>query len=151
FPGVWRAIRNVTLKVRERTAEVEDLLDKYETSLPNYKQPDIRFAIGCLGTGGAMSGDLILLSTQIVASPPETDSTRFRPWLKSVIGQVGEIVDMVAHETIHAHEREKDLKNLAEFALNEGIADFLSEQVTGLNINRRIHAYGLANDCTLKK
>jgi hypothetical protein len=151
FPGFWRSIRNETLKVSERIAEIEDLLDKYETSLPNFKQPDICFAIGCLRTGGTISGDLILIGTEIAASTPETDTTRLSPWLKSVIGQVGDIVDMVAHETIHTQQREKDLKNLAEFALNEGIADFLSEQVTGLNINRRIHAYGLANDCTLKK
>jgi hypothetical protein len=121
------------------------------TALPNFKRPDICFAIGCLRTGGTVSDNLILIGTELAASTPETEKSELSPWLKSVIGTFGDIVSMVSHETIHTQQKKGKLKNLVAFTINEGVADFLSEKIAGFNINKVSFTYGLENDCRLRQ
>jgi len=58
---------------------------------------------------------------------------------------------MVSHETIHTQQKKGKLKNLVEFTINEGVADFLSEKIAGFNINKDSFAYGQENDCKLRQ
>ena len=150
YPRFWNSIRSETEKVKYRKAEIESILDLYESKLPDFKRPDVCFAIGCLRTGGTVSDHLILIGTELAASTPETERSELSPWLQSVVGTFGDVVAMVAHETIHTQQTGK-LKNLAEFAINEGVADFLSEKITGFNINKALFAYGQEHDLELRK
>lgn len=149
YPKFWNSVRKETEKVKYRKAEIEKVLDVYETALPNFKRPDICFVIGCLRTGGTTSNNLILIGTEIAASTTGTEKSELSIWLKSVIGTTGDIVSMVSHETIHTQQKGK-LKNLVEFTINEGTADFLSEKIAGFNINTISFKYGIENDCALK-
>ncbi|RYE16377.1 MAG: hypothetical protein EOP45_17615, partial [Sphingobacteriaceae bacterium] len=101
YPEFWNSVRKETEQVKYRKAEIEKVLDSYEKALPGFKRPNVCFAIGCLRTGGVPGNDLILIGTEIAASTSETDRSELSPWLKSVIGSSGDIVSMVAHETIH--------------------------------------------------
>lgn len=151
YPKFWNSIRKETEKVKYRKAEIEKVLDIYEKTLPNFKRPNVCFAIGCLRTGGTVSDNLILIGTEISASTLETEKSELSPWLKSVIGTFGDIVSMVSHETIHTQQKMGKLKNLVEFTINEGVADFLSEKIAGFNINKTSFAYGQKNDCILRQ
>ena len=53
--------------------DIEKILDKYEKEIPNFKRPNVCFAIGCLRTGGTVSDNLILIGTEIAASTPEKE------------------------------------------------------------------------------
>ncbi len=151
YPEFWNSIRKETEKVKHRKAEIENVLDIYESTLPNFKRPNVCFAIGCLRTGGTVGDNLILVGTELAASTAETEKSELSPWLKSVVGTFGDIVSMVSHETIHTQQKKGKLKNLVEFTINEGVADFLSEKITGFRINKISFTYGQENDCELRK
>jgi len=151
YPRFWISIRKETENVKNRKDEIEKILDKYESEIPNFKRPNVCFAIGCLRTGGTVSENLILIGTEIAASTPKTDKSELSNWLQSVIGTFGDIVSMVSHETIHTQQNGGYLRGLVEHTINEGVADFLSEKISGLTINKIAFTYGLENDCDLRK
>ena len=151
YPKFWNSIRKETENVKYRTDDIEKILDKYEKEIPNFKRPNVCFAIGCLRTGGTVSDNLILIGTEIAASTPETEKSELSNWLKSVIGTFGDIVSMVSHETIHTQQKGGYLRDLAEHTISEGVADFLSENISGLTINKTAFQYGIENDCELRK
>jgi hypothetical protein len=150
YPKFWSSIRKETEKVNNRKEDIEKILDKYEGEIPNFKRPNVCFAIGCLRTGGTVSENLILIGTEIAASTPETDKSELSNWLKSVIGTFGDIVSIISHETIHTQQK-GNLSNLAEHSISEGVADFLSEKISGFLINKVAYEYGFENDCKLRK
>ncbi|NBL65857.1 hypothetical protein GV828_11655 [Flavobacterium sp. NST-5] len=150
YPKFWHSIRKETEQIKYRKEDVEHILDQYEKEITNFKRPNVCFAIGCLRTGGTISDNLILIGTEIAASTPETEKSELSQWLKSVMGTFGDIVSMVSHETIHT-QQQGQLRNLAEHSISEGVADFLSEKICSLTINKTSFKYGVANDCSLKK
>ena len=107
YPKFWSSIRKETENVKNRKDDIEKILDKYEKEIPNFKRPNVCFAIGCLRTGGTVSGNLILIGTEIAASTPKTEKSELSNWLKSVIGTIGNIVSMVSHETIHTQQKKR--------------------------------------------
>jgi uncharacterized protein YjaZ len=151
YPKFWNSIRKETENVKNRKDDIEKILDKYEKEIPNFKRPNVCFAIGCLRTGGTVSDNLILIGTEIAASTPKTEKYELSNWLKSVIGTIGDIVSMVSHETIHIQQKGGYLRDLAEHTISEGVADFLSEKISGLTIDKIAFKYGMENDCDLRK
>jgi hypothetical protein len=151
YPKFWESIRIETLKIKDRKNEIVAIFDNYEKEIPNFKRPNVCFAIGCLRTGGTVSENLILIGTEIAASTPDSHKTELTPWLKSIIGTTGDIGAMVSHETIHTQQKGGYLRDLVEFTISEGVADFLSEQISGFNINKSAYVYGVKNDCDLRK
>jgi hypothetical protein len=151
YPKFWISIRKETENVKYRKGEIIKILDKYEQEIPNFKRPNVCFGIGCLRTGGTVSNNLILIGTEIAASTRETEKSELSPWLKSVIGTNGDIVEMVSHETIHTQQKGGYLRDLVEHSISEGVADFLSEKISGIKINKVSYKYGFANDSELRK
>ena len=136
-PKFRSSIRKETENVKNRKDDIEKISDKYEKEIPNFKRPNICFAIGCLRTGGTVSDKLILIGTEIAASTTETEKSELSNWLKSVIGTFGDIVSIVSHETIHTQQKGK-LSDLVEHTISEGVADFLSVKISGLTMLRPI-------------
>lgn len=124
YPKFWKSIRKETEKVKYKINEIQEIFVLYEKALPNFKRPNICFAIGCLRTGGTIAENMILIGTELAASTAETDASELSPWLKSVVGTFENIGAVISHESIHTQQKNR-LKTLAEFALNEGVADFL--------------------------
>jgi uncharacterized protein YjaZ len=79
-----------------------------------------------------------------------------------VIGNSGDIVSMIAHEAVHTQERGipvweifKLLKHkrltLLNMCIMEGNADFVTQELLGLNINAWVHRYGKEHACALNR
>lgn len=156
YPKFWQSIRLPTENIAKRKDEIEAILDKYEECIPYFRRPDICFAIGCLRSGGTTEKGLILIGAEIAASTPAVDKSEMKGWLASVIGNTGDIISMVAHEAIHTQQfdlrlirRNKNL--LLEQSLKEGVADFLTTELFGLNINASGYIYGEEHECELWK
>lgn len=160
YPKFWASIRPVTERIEGRKAEILEVLQKLGKTLPHFKSPDVCFAIGCMRTGGTTSKGLILIGAEIAASDSSVNKSELRGWLKSVIGNNGDIVAMVAHETIHTQQSgfpvneifvlaKKRKLRLLNMAITEGSCDYITQQTLGLNINAHIHSYGEARYCEL--
>lgn len=151
YPQFWNSVRPLTENIKNRKGEIDAILQKFEMELPGYKIPDVCFAIGCLRTGGTIDDELILIGSEIAAANNQVVKDELSPWLKSIIGTTGDIVSMVAHEAVHTRQK-GSLRNaeLLVPVLNEGIADFITEKITGLNINAQLHDYGRAHACEIR-
>ncbi len=162
YPRFWKSIRPLTERIADRKVEIEAVFDRLDDSLPSFKRPDVCFAIGCLRTGGTTTSDLVLIGAELAAADRSTDTSGFNPWLQSVIGATGDIVGMVAHETVHTQQkgfpffeifsllRHRKL-TLLNMAIMEGSADFITHKFLGLNINASIYDYGETYQCELWK
>jgi hypothetical protein len=148
-PNYWESARPVTQRIAGRTSEIQYVLDRFEKELPDFKIPNVCFAIGCLRTGGTTTRNLILIGSDIAAADSTIDKSELNSWLQSVMGNTGDIVAMIAHEAVHTRQKGTMKTTLLTASLNEGIADFITSEILGLNINEAIHAYGLANECEL--
>lgn len=161
-PRFWKSIRPLTENIAHRKKEIEEVFYRLNDSLPSFKCPDVCFAIGCLRTGGTTSSDLILIGAEIAAADDSVDKAELNDWLKSVLGHTGDIVSMVAHESVHTQQKgfpffeifsllgHKKL-TLLNMAIVEGSADFFTRKFLGLNINAGIYDYGEAHQCALWK
>lgn len=156
YPKFWKSIRANTLKIKSILGSLETVYDRYETTFPNHNKPKICFAIGGLRTGGTVANGYLLIGTDIVAADKNTDKSELNDWLKSVLTDEFEIRSMVAHEYVHALQKNNfglfwaaiNHKVLMQ-CLHEGAADFLAEKVAGTTINKHIYEYGDANEADI--
>lgn len=156
YPKFWTSVRPLTETIENRKAEIENVFAVYRKMLPNFKQPNVCFAIGCLRTGGTVVKDLLLIGSEIAGANQAVDKSEMTGWLESVIGNSGDIVAMVAHETIHTQQFDSGKIKwgrsfLLQQTLTEGIADFFTVELLGKNINQSVFDYGEKNKCLLKK
>ena len=156
YPKFWVSIRPLTEAIENRKEEIEKVFVVYKKMLPNFKQPNVCFAIGCLRTGGTVAKDLLLIGSEIAAANAAVDKSEMTGWLESVIGNSGDIVSMVAHETVHTQQFDSGTiklgrKFLLQQTMTEGIADFFTVELLGKNINQSVFDYGEKNKCALKK
>jgi len=154
YPKFWKTVRPLTENIDNRKSEIEEIFKEYRNVLPKFRQPNVCFAIGCLRTGGTTTKDLILIGSEIAAANKQVDKSEISGNLGSVIGNSGDIVSMVAHETIHTQQFDKRWisvnKNiLLKATMAEGIADFFTVEIFGLNINSKVYEYGESNKCEL--
>lgn len=152
YPKFWNSVRPLTENIASKTTEIDSIFKQYQKVIPNFNQPNVCFAIGCLRSGGTTSKNLILIGSEIAASNHQVDKSEMTGWLASVIGNSGDIVSMIAHETIHTQQRYNVIRfNTVNAVLMEGVADFFTTELIGLNINQKVFEYGYANQCSLYK
>lgn len=156
YPLFWKSIKPRTENIEDQISEIDNIVTKLEAAIPNYKQANICFAIGCLRTGGTTSKNLVLIGTEIAAADDSVEKSELSPWLRSVIGKTGGIISLVAHEIIHTQQIDRRIivfgsNALLEQTIKEGVADFLTYEILGLNINQEIYIYGRLNECSLLK
>ncbi len=151
YPKFWKSIRPLTESIESRKQEIESVFKKYRKAIPNFSQPNVCFAIGCLRTGGTTTKNLILIGSEIAASTSEVDKSEMNGWLKSVIGNSGDIVSMVAHESVHIQQTNKSSSGLLAAVLKEGVADFLTLELLRLTINSQLYDYGDKHELELWK
>ena len=151
YPKFWKSIRPLTENIESRKSEIEKTFEEYRKILPDFKQPNVCFAIGTLRTGGTINKGLILIGSEIAASTHETDTSEMSGWLKSIIGNTGDIVSMIAHEAVHTQQFNKKKFDLLIGTMSEGIADFITFDLLGLSINKKVYEYGENHECELWK
>ncbi|HMQ00116.1 MAG TPA: DUF2268 domain-containing putative Zn-dependent protease [Cyclobacteriaceae bacterium] len=151
FPLFWNSVRPLTESIKNREDEIMKVLTIYESSLPDFKRPNVCFCIGALRTGGTVKNNFILIGSEIAAASPDVEKSEFKSiWLQSIIGATDNIVAMVSHEVIHTQQKWW-MSTLVDRSLNEGVADFLSHKFTGAQINKIQMEYGTKFDCQLRK
>ena len=150
-PKFWKSIRPLTENISNRKSELEIVFQSFEKELPNFKSPNVCFAIGCLRTGGTTSKNLILIGSEIAAADNSVNKSELNPWLNAVLGGTGDIVSMVAHEAVHTRQKPRMRSTLLTAAISEGVCDFITMELLGMNINATIHEYGDQHECELWK
>jgi len=151
YPKFWISVRPLTEKIVNRKEAINTLLNTLSDGIPEFKRPEICFAISAMRTGGTTSKGMILIGSEIAAAAASVDTSELGKWLKSVLGQTGDIMAMIAHETMHIQQSPNRKSNLLTASIREGVADFVSVLLVQMQINTVVHEYGNTRECQLWK
>lgn len=152
-PKFWSSIRSNTMNLEAYAEQINAIFDQYEAAYPNFKRPNVCFAIGQLSTGGTVKKGWLLIGSEIACADSTTDKSELGSWLRSVMQEKNHVLELIAHETVHAQQK-MGLgtiwgyfnHRLLTFTLLEGAADFVAKNVAGMTINQPIHAYGKVHE-----
>lgn len=161
YPKFYKTIRPNTYAVKQAAPLIEENYKKFRALYPNYKASKVCFAIGFVNTGGTVSNEYVLIGTEISTSTKDVDLSEFvgsalYPTLSGSDDIVQKLKDIVAHESVHTQQpygfsKDAIQCDLLYDILNEGIADFIGEKISGSQINKSNLEYGLAHEEALWK
>ena len=105
--------------------------------------PDAYFMIGRLSTGGTVGNAGLLIGVELYSRDANTPVDELSPWGQAVTSGPALLPAIVAHELVHVQQRHgaSEGEPLLNFAINEGMADFVGELLSGLNINQHVHDF----------
>ncbi len=160
YPKYWRSLRAPSLQIKNKFQNIDKIYQTYKDNFPNFKNPTICIGIGCMGSGGITSKNLILIGAEIAVADSSVDISELPDYLKNILGN-NSIEAYIAHEAIHTMQRgfpineffslakHKSL-NLLNSCIVEGSCDFISTKFCGLNINQEVFKYGQLHEEELK-
>lgn len=124
--------RNVLSGINQKEKRTRAIYSALKYWYPEAKFPPVYFVYGRFNSGGTTSNDGIIIGTEM---------------LKNLDGVTG----LIAHELIHFQQNIMGNDMLLKYTLLEGGADFVSELISGENINVKAFQYGETHADPLKK
>lgn len=138
-PKLYKTIRDNTLKVEEYRIEIQKSFANFKELYPESKFPDVYFVMGAFTSAGTVSpsGLLIGINQMSDGENVNTEELDFRD--KLLMNKSKYVPNVVAHELIHFQQdgMKKDTITLG-YVINEGMADFIGELISGNTANRKI-------------
>lgn len=145
----YASTRESTLRIAGFEPQLRQVLRTLAAQLPDAVFPDVYFVMGRLSTGGTTGPTGLLIGAEMYGRT--ADSLLGQPlnnWHRAVLRRVEDLPGIVAHELVHYQQRSHG-PTLLETALHEGIADFVGERISGMNINAPAVAWATSHDAEL--
>ncbi|REC78642.1 hypothetical protein DRF60_09355 [Chryseobacterium elymi] len=115
--------KNVLAEVGQKEKKIKAIYSALKYWYPEAKYPPVYFVYGRFNSGGTVSNEGIIIGTEM-------------------LGNLDGVTGLIAHELIHFQQNNKGNSNLLQKSLMEGSADFISELISGDNINTKSFKYG---------
>ncbi|MEM8901078.1 MAG: DUF2268 domain-containing putative Zn-dependent protease [Bacteroidota bacterium] len=128
----YEMIRAGSLGIRE--AFEDDILTVYEQMIDWYPDaviPNVYFVIGRKNTGGSISGDGLIMGTEMYG--PQGNENGLNAIINYAV-----IPSIVAHELIHFQQKYPQTENLLGQTIREGAADFLAYLIQGRELRHHL-------------
>jgi hypothetical protein len=138
----YAAVRKNTLNVNKQKPEIIAYFKKFEDIYPAATFPDVYFVIGSFSSGGTVSDNGLLIGTEMFTKTKDIPTGELSLWERNVYAEPDILPTIIIHELIHFQQNDmaRDTTLLRD-AIREGMADFLSELITGRIITKRQHGY----------
>ena len=140
----YRSARASTLRVAEFTPAIRETFRKLSRLYPDAVFPDVYFLIGRLSSGGTTSPAGLLIGAEMYGRTDTASVAGLGDWLRQVLRPVDELPGIVAHELVHYQQQMQGNTLLAQ-SLREGVADYVGEMISGMNINGHVHTWVFAS------
>lgn len=147
-PKFWASIKPNILNTQAYTAEIEADIQKLQQAYPGLKPATIYFTVGAFRTNGTIHEDKVLIGTELAVADGETIISELPEWRQPFYQEydpLNNLALLCAHEYIHTQQKEI-VHNLLSMCLYEGVAEFVSCQVTGKPSSSPAIAFGKANE-----
>lgn len=131
-------VRPNTLRMQSYVSEIRKGFVQLKEMYPDAIFPPVYFVIGRRNSGGTDSDNGLIIGAEMF-----DDDGRSRIHLSDV-------VSIVIHELIH-YQQQTHGDDLTTSVMNEGAADFISERITGHDIDEDTKPYGDAHEEELWK
>ncbi|WP_205503576.1 tetratricopeptide repeat protein [Rufibacter psychrotolerans] len=136
------AIRKNTLQVDAMKADIYKSLHKMKELYPASTFPNVYFVIGRYNSAGTASDNGLLIGIDQFSKSDDVPLHELNLWERNNYNSVQNVPPLIAHELIHFIQTNKSDTTLLAGALTEGMADFIGELISGVNINKRLHTFG---------
>lgn len=146
-PKFWNSIRPNTLKVATLYPKINANIKKLKKAYPDLKPSTIYFTIGGFRTGGTTQGNKVLIGSELTLADKTTVIDELPSWRQSFYktqNPLKELPLLCTHEYIHTQQKEL-VQNLLSMCLYEGVAEFISCQVTNTKSDAPAIEFGKAN------
>jgi hypothetical protein len=139
YPKLYKTIKENTLKVEEYKKDIQKSFKNLKKVYPKAKFPDVYFVIGAFTSGGTVSPSGLLIGLNQMSDGENVDPQELDFRKKLLIKKSKYLPSIVAHELIHFQQDEIKTDTITlGYAINEGMADFLGELISGETPNRKI-------------
>lgn len=138
-PKLYKTIKKNTLKVDDYKKDIQQSFQNLKKIYPEAKFPDVYFVMGAFTSGGTTSSSGLLIGVNQISDGENVDTDELDFGKKLLMNKSKYLTNMVAHELIHFQQNgiKRDTITLG-YAINEGMADFLGELISGDTPNRKI-------------
>lgn len=137
-PKYYDDVRANTLKMQSYVPEIRKGFVKLKEMYPDAIFPPVYFVIGRRNSGGTDSDNGLIIGAEMFA---DDSSSRIH---------LTDVVSIVIHELIH-YQQQAQGQDLVTAVMNEGAADFISELITGNQIDEADKPYGDSHEEELWK
>jgi len=149
YPNYFKALRVKTDNIATYQTLLDSTFKKLKSAIPDYETPTVCFAIGCFRGGGTTKKDVILMGSEIALADSTMDFSEFKGNLRTTLSAGINLIDLVAHESIHCQQHHARNRSLLSIALQEGAANFLPALILHNKIDVSKDQYALAHECEL--
>jgi hypothetical protein len=127
-PVYYEQVRLNTERMQSFVPELRQDFVRLKAMYPDAVFPTVYFVIGRRNSGGTDSKNGLIIGAEMFA---DTGSRI----------HLSDVVSIVIHELVH-YQQQTHATDLATAVMNEGAADFISELITGHDIDEAAKAYG---------
>ncbi len=127
YPKFWASIRSKTWAIKSHTDEIEKIISNFKNQYPDFETPEFYFTMGVLNSGGTISGNKVIIGSEIACADSTVVVTELGKWLQGVIKLNTSVVSIVAHEIGHTQQTRYRKTNLLGACIREGACDFMAE------------------------
>jgi hypothetical protein len=144
-PKYYQSIRATTLAIADQKPKIVAAFQRFQELYPAVRFRDNYFVVGGWVSGGTVSDTGMLIGADQTANVPGVNTSELSLLQRNRCAPVTEMPGLMVHELVHLNQGPQD-GTLLSYALNEGMADFVAELVTGKITNARLHPYGNAHE-----
>jgi hypothetical protein len=135
--------------IRSNTLNAGKLKSTYRQSFVNLKKiyseaifPPVYFVIGKLNSAGTASSEGLIIGIDQACMSLMVDTTELTDWEKANVSLFQNLPYIVAHELIHFQQNSlASDTTLLKAAIEEGMADFIGELISGKSANESLLIY----------
>lgn len=152
YPKFWKSCRRSTLKIKEKQNEIDSVFKSFNAIYPEFIAPKVCILIGTFSIGGNATDEWILLGGEYVSYDSSFELSEFatddkKSWEHFIMSNFltfknAKISLIIAHETTHFLQKNNPSHNVLEKCIYEGVAEFVSEKMSGEKVKAEYTLYG---------
>lgn len=147
-PQYYQSIRATTLVIAAEKPWILVAFQRFQALYLVARFQHVYFVVGGWASGGTATEAGLLIGADQTANGPGVNTAELTLLQRNRCEAVTEMPSLLVHELVPRNQGPQD-GTLLSYALNEGMADFVAELVTGRITNARLHPYGNAHETEL--
>ncbi|HLU13999.1 MAG TPA: DUF2268 domain-containing putative Zn-dependent protease [Arenimonas sp.] len=142
-PAYYASLRWQPERLAKMEPEIHEAVASLSRLLPWAEIPDVHFLIGRMNSGGTLDDVGLLIGLEMFGRENGTPEHELGDWHRQVLRGMDGLPAIVVHELVHYQQQWsfEGQPTLLQAALNEGVADFVTELAIGRHINGHVHAW----------
>lgn len=147
FPKFYNYLEKNPIDFKTYLSEINIAFTKLESLYPDSIFPDVFFVIGAFTSGGTVSDNGLLIGLNQYYKTKSTPLQEFNQSQLSLLNDAENIPFVVSHEIIHFQQNRRTYPTtVLEASIQEGMADFLCELISGKTANDKLHKWAIGKE-----